>query len=933
MHLARGAAWRQQQEWAAATAATRAAGEVARAAWGDTLAFAKAEIELGRIAIDALDLAAAAPHLARALAIAERLAPDSLVEADVLARLGIVASNSGQLAVAEARYQRAIELYERLAPDSIRLTATLSNRGVVAWRRGDLALAEAVYHRCLGIDRRLHPGGVEVAGTLTNLALVAIQRRDFELAEEYLLPALATFEEQLPGSQQVAILQLNLGTVAYRRQDLAGAADYYARSGSYFERHAPLSNELASVLNNLGLVAKDRGDLDVAEDFYRRAVEIREELTPDRLPLASSLQNLGTVFLERGELEVAEDHFRRALDIEERLAPGSLRPGSALYSLGRVAEERREFERAAAFYRRALELAERLAPDSRERAQTLYKLGTLARRSGDLEQAAEHFLRACAVFEAQVERFGGSYDALSQFRASHRHLYRDALEAALDLGRSADAFHLLERSRSRILLAMLAERDLTFAGGLGKELEDRRRDLAERYDRALRRWSESGEEGDAPGAGGRSLELAELDRERDQLIAEIRRSAPRLGALQYPQPLDLAQARAALDPGTLMLSYSVGEERSDLFVVSRDADLEVHSIGIGEKELRGEVESLLESLRRSPFPRYRASFDAASRRLYDLLLAPAAAAVDRAERLLVVADGPLHALPFAALSQPADGDGDRYLVEAKPLHSVQSATLYAELRQSRRQAADRRASQAVQLAAFGDPRFPDAVPERAAADPRLRAAVHRGLFDWQALPYSRQEVEAIVELYPKGAAIGYLGEAAIEERAKTLDKNVRVVHFATHALIDDRFPLSSALALTMPEEGDSRRDNGLLQAWEIFESVRLEAELVVLSACGSGLGPELAGEGLLGLTRAFQYAGARSVAASLWSVDDRSTAELMVRFHRHLRAGQRKDEALRSAQLELLREPRGAADGAGRPTQDLSAPFYWAAFQLIGDWR
>jgi CHAT domain-containing protein len=140
-------------------------------------------------------------------------------------------------------------------------------------------------------------------------------------------------------------------------------------------------------------------------------------------------------------------------------------------------------------------------------------------------------------------------------------------------------------------------------------------------------------------------------------------------------------------------------------------------------------------------------------------------------------------------------------------------------------------------------------------------------------------------------------------------------------LLDARFPLNSALALTLPSQRREGEENGLLQAWEIFEQVRLDADLVTLSACETALGAELAGEGLIGLTRAFHYAGARSVLASLWRVSDDSTAGLMTSVYGHLKAGVTKDEALRRGQLGAIKQPT------------TSAPFHWAAFTLSGDWR
>jgi CHAT domain-containing protein len=164
----------------------------------------------------------------------------------------------------------------------------------------------------------------------------------------------------------------------------------------------------------------------------------------------------------------------------------------------------------------------------------------------------------------------------------------------------------------------------------------------------------------------------------------------------------------------------------------------------------------------------------------------------------------------------------------------------------------------------------------------------------------------------------YLGSQATEGRARRPGADVLRMHFASHARIDERFPLDSALVLS-PGPG---QENGLLQAWEIFDGLRIDADLVTLSACETALGKDMGGEGLLGLTRAFLYAGARSVLASLWRVSDQTTPGLMRRFYRHLARGRPKDEALRAAQVEMIR-----AGGTG------AHPFRWAAFQVFGDWR
>jgi len=205
--------------------------------------------------------------------------------------------------------------------------------------------------------------------------------------------------------------------------------------------------------------------------------------------------------------------------------------------------------------------------------------------------------------------------------------------------------------------------------------------------------------------------------------------------------------------------------------------------------------------------------------------------------------------------------------------------------------------------------------------------------DHSPLPFSRREVEGIAQLFP-GQVAAFLGAEATEERAKSLPRNTRIVHFATHGFVDEHFPMSSGLLLTPPDRVDERTEDGLLQAWEIFEQVRLDADLVVLSACDSGRGKELGGEGLLSLTRAFQFAGARAVVAALWQVADEGSADLMMRFYRHLKNGAAAEDALRNAQLEIIAQIPWVRDPQGeRREKGFSQDFVWSAFEVFGDWQ
>jgi CHAT domain-containing protein len=321
----------------------------------------------------------------------------------------------------------------------------------------------------------------------------------------------------------------------------------------------------------------------------------------------------------------------------------------------------------------------------------------------------------------------------------------------------------------------------------------------------------------------------------------------------------------------------------------------------------------------------------ALRELSAMLLGPVGHLLD-GRRLLVVPDGALHYLPFAALPVRAggaaagaglrDAGGLRPLVAGHEIVTLPSASAAAVLR--RRRASRPRAPAAV--AVLADPVF-------AAADPRLKGpapAVRTAKLaaarpfppdGFPRLPFSREEAEAILALAPAGQGLGRLGFDANRGTALSGDlARYRYVHFATHGILDTSYPELSGLVLSLTNRR-GRPENGFLRAHEIAD-LRLAADLVVLSACRTALGREIRGEGLVGLTRAFLDAGADGVLVSLWPVEDQATAELMRRFYRAiLKEGQAPPLALKRAQTSMWR------DG------DWQAPYYWAGFVLQGEWR
>ena len=931
--------------------AARAAGGKAAEAWGEGGARARvhADLTLVQLVVDRNQWDRAAAWHREMLEEARAIRAPSLVEARILRGLSHIAQSRGDLAAAENWNRQALSIREQLAPASLDVSQSLYVFGLLAWIRGDLTLAEDHHRHALSIRERLTPGGMLVAQSLNNIGVVTDMQGDLATGQEYYLRALAIQERRVPDGLAVAATLHNLGRVASFRGDLDGAEEYYRRSMAIKDRLAPVSLMAANSLANLGGLALTRGDFEAAEEHSARVLAIMETVAPRSLTVATALSILGLIARERGDLPAAEGYLSRANDLAGSLAPDSLEVANHLRELGEVA--RRQGRPAVAKERllRALAIAERKAPSGVEATDIRQSLGDLALAEGDLDAAESHYrssrdirralaatgsageAEACrglatiarrrgrlqaalesydcalAALEAQRQNLGGTEEVKAGFAARYAAHYRETLDLLLELDRPAEAFHVLERYRARGLLALMAERDLVFSADVPAELDRERRIANAEYERTLARLGTAKPEE----AGTLREALAGLRRRQAVVQDRIRAASPRLAALQYPEPLDLAAARAALDPGTVLLSYSVGEQRSYVFAVGPGPDdFAAVRLDVGLARLREDVAELRRLLERER-TLGRAQIRAVSGRLTDALLRPVGRFIARAERVLVVPDGPLHLIPFAVLGDPLS-PGPRYFAEARPIHVAASATVFAELKKGR---GSRRTEGVV---AFGDPDY-SAAPAAAGAQPEaanLRSARERGL-DLRPLPASRGEAEELGRLY--GARV-YVGSGATEEMAKAVGTGASLIHFACHGLADEASPLDSSLALSLPRRGQAARENGLLHAWEIFEQVRIDADLVTLSACGSALGREMSGEGILGLTRAFQYAGARTVLASLWGVGDDNTAVLMKRFYRYLKQGLSKDRALRAAQLDMIRS------GSSHPSR-------WAAFQLVGDWR
>ena len=852
---------------------------------------------LGNVALDRGDLAAVERYLQQALAIFEHLAPNSLEVAGTLLNLSIVAANRGDLARAEQYYQQALAIYEKLAPNSLLVAGTLNNLGTVAHSRGDLARAEELYQQALAIFEKLAPNSLQVARTLNNLGNVALDRGDLAAAERYLQQALAIYEKLAPNSLQVAGTLHNLGNVARNRGDLARAEQYYQQALAIKEKLAPNSLDVATTLHNLGNVAYDRGDLARAEQLYQQALAIKEKLAPNSLQVATTLHNLGNVAQDRGDLARAEQLYQQALAIEEKLAPNSLQVATTLHNLGSVAADRGDLARAEQLYQQALAIREKLAPNSLDVAGTLQNLANLARQQKNYPQAQRYLARALEIYETQRAAIPDP-ETKTAFAERYFNAYTLQAQLALDQQQPQQAALALERSRARTLAELMFTRALPVPTNAPQALKDliAQQEQLQRDLLLLARQQRQTDPDDQDALQRLQAQARQLADRQRKLDQRLRQQFPNYAELLNPQPPSLKRVQAALDANTVLLYHAFADKELLIVAVSRQA-VRGYRVRVNPQQLRNDIQEFHRVVAGRPRnlltdneeEERRTTIVQLGRRLYRTLVQPAEPSLRGARTVLLCPEGDLNLLPWAALVVAVDKRGrPTYWIERVALALTPSAGVYLQAR------AVRPAGRGVALVAVSD------YPGQQVAQVARRSG--KALDDLRQV---KKEVASIRQWLGKWGVQEARESRATPARARQIAQRARVVHFACHAKADGVDPLGSWLALA-----PAGAPAGKLTAGAVVGKWRLRADVVMLSGCETAVGVLRPYEGLYGLARAFLFAGARSVGASLWQVNDVSTGELMEAFYRGYASGVPKAEALRRAQVELLRR------------QEYSDPYY-----------
>lgn len=805
---------------------------------------------------------------------------------------------------------------------------------------GDVGKALEHQQQALKLSRENGPRTAE-GNALSNIGKIYNDLADWQTALEYYQQALPVFKS-LNLAQNEAITLNNIG-IAYDQSGEPQKALDYLQQALPLLRTVGNKNSEAYTLLNIGRVYRRLRQYDKAFEYYSQAQAIQRE-TGNRAQSGETLDEFGIAYAAQEKYDQALDYHRQSLEIQR--ATGNVRrEGLVLTNLGNAYNGLKQPEKAAEQFNSALAIFRKI-DDLASAAMALEGIARAEEQHGNLDGARKYIEESLALRETVRSRSGSL-----ELRASYRATIERAYEFYIDLlmqqhslnprhGYDAEALKASERGRARSLLEQLSEARIDIREGVDVALIEKERDLARVLNaKAQREMQLKARRGSNDEIAALHKEIGALEDEYQQVQAAIRKSSPQYAALVQPQPLDLKGIQQQLDPDSVLLQYALGERRSYVWVVTQNylhsyalpkrADIETIAREVYESLVARSVVKSLETpaQRRSRIARADASFQDAAERLSNLILSPAAAQLTQ-KRLVVVADGALQYVPFAALT--VSRGPYRPLVIDHELVSLPSASAFALQRQNLKDRAPAPKSVAViadPVFSMSDARFKTRAQAQASAEPTATRIIEhlqgtaKGQLSIPRLPFTRWEADQILAVAPSGGSLKAVDFNASRSIATNGElSKYRYVHFATHGYLDTSRSNLSAVVLSLFDE-QGRPQDGFLRTHDIY-NLKLPAELVVLSACETGLGKDVTGEGLEGLTRGFMYAGARRVIVSLWNVNDKATASLMQRLYvGMLRSGKTPAAALRAAQIQMLR------------TRQWQSPYFWAPFVMQGEWK
>ena len=857
----------------------------------------------------------------------------------------------GQFKEAEETAKQALELSQKMG-DKKRVLVAMLYLGSAYYGQGRRPEALDVFQKSIALA---HETGNQkgLSRALNNMAGV--------------LGEMGRYEESIGYLYQCLDVARSLGDEPMQFTALINVGQLYIRLGDPDKAEAPLLDSLrlarglkhSDLVSNASKVATEMAlrvlaEMEIARERFQPALkyldQVRESHPENAQAQIELLDGLAVVHQRLGEYQKAAEVLQEAMPIAEK-ANSAYYP-QLVANLGEAQESLGQLNEALASENRALAILRKTGGNSNDEWQIERRIGHIDRMLSKNDEALAYYENSIHTIELLRASALNTEAGLASFAARSRAIYEETADVLYDMHREPEALEMAERGRARAFLDMLA---MSRSGVPDERTPEQRQQedgkLARITDVQKQLWKPDLSPADEKRI---KAELTAAEDDLEKFHVEVRQSNPRYASVQYPEPINVSFIQKnLLDSHTVLLEFLLGEKRSLVWVVSNQK-LSV-AVLPPRKEIEDEVatyrKTLTEKTSSLTLLSSLSEIQGQGKNLYGALLQPVLNAIPAGSTLLIVPDGNLGYLPFETLiagnrHSPSGEVKPTYLLERFSIAYAPSASALAAVREANTETRQR----AKTLLAFGDPvtQAESALPKKSPANELTRSLdtsadasaektvsatspavpapssdtvsaeyVERG-FSLTRLPFTRDEVLGISKLYPPSERQIYLGEEAREETVKSEKLDAyRYIHFASHGFIDETHPERSGILFSRVPHSN---EDGVLQMGEIMR-LKLNADLVTLSACSTGLGKLVNGEGILGLTRAFFYAGARNVAVSLWNVNDSATATLMKSFYGNLNRGLPKSAALRQSKLTLLRGENSL----------WRHPYFWAAFVLVGE--
>src|ERR1041384_4156587 len=870
---------------------------------GDRAGIAATLNSIGSIYSNQSNYVLALEHFQKSLTISEAIEAKTGI-ASALRGIGTVYLFQGNFAQELDQFQQSLALSEP-SGDQDWVRGTLTNIGNVYNRQGDYTQALEFYQKGLTLseaagDKR------EIARALGNIGGIYGTEGNYTQALEYNQKAI-TQMAALGDKRSVSIVMGNIANDYSTIGNYTKALDYDQQSLALKEQIGDKAG-IAHELSGIGCIHFNQGNYALALEHYQKSLVISEAIG-EKFLSNYTRDNLASVYKELGDYAQALEQYQKSLGIREAIGDKA-GVARSLHNLGTVQTLQGNYSQALKYFQQSLTISEPIG-DKDADSDTLNDIGDVSRLDGNYAQAldfagramvlAKQFNYSHEIWRAQNSA-GLSYRALHQFSAA-RQAFEEAianietlraqvaggeLEQQHFFERSLDPYHGMvellveqkefdaalayaERAKARVLLDVLRSGRIDVTKAMTAAEQDQERSFHNQLvslNTQIARENQRAQP-DAAHLNDLKAQLQKVRLDYEAFQTALYAARPELKTQRGEiETLTSEQARALLpDSRSALLEYVVADERAYLFALTVNTagtttELNVYPLAIKQKELEDRVARFRETLA-SGGPGFRQP----ARELYDLLLKPAAAQLQGRAGLVVVPDGALWELPFQTL-QPGP---NRYLIEDSAIAYAPSLTALREMNKLRDRKKD--AASSPTLLAFGNP----------ALSQHSIAGAKPVLMDekLEPLPEAERQVNAIKQIYGAARSRVYIGAEATEEHAKADAGSYRILHLATHGILNNSSPMYSSLLLAHAD-GDSNED-GLLEAWEIMK-LNLNADLVVLSACETARGRVGAGEGMIGLSWALFVAGCPTTVVSQWQVESSSTTELMLAFHRSLKA-------------------------------------------------